>query len=201
MNTTKSYSKIYRIIHWSIAIAFVLLLLTIFLRLTWMNKNHMADIISNYLSQTNQSLSQDELIVLAKKIRQPMWQWHVYIGYVLVGLFAVRFSLPFFGEMKFQNPLQKNLPFKEKFQNWTYLIFYVCVIASLVTGLIIEHGPKTIRKQIEDWHKLSIYYLVAFMIIHVAGILISEFTNQKGLISKIISGSKDRSNKHQKFTK
>ncbi|MGF1556518.1 cytochrome b/b6 domain-containing protein [Paucihalobacter sp.] len=191
MNTTKSYSKIYRLIHWSIAISFSLLLLTIFLRLTWMNKNHMAEIIGNYLSQKNQSLSQDELIVLAKKIRQPMWQWHVYIGYVLVGLFALRFTLPFFGEMKFQNPLQKSLSAKEKFQNWTYLIFYVCVVASLVTGLIIEHGPKALRKEIEDWHKLSIYYLVAFIIIHLAGVLISEFTNQKGLISKIISGSKE----------
>lgn len=191
MNTTKSYSKIYRLIHWSIAISFTLLLLTIFLRLTWMNKNHMAEIIGNYLSQTDQSLSQDELIVLAKKIRQPMWQWHVYIGYVLVGLFALRFTLPFFGEMKFQNPLQKNLPVKEKFQNWTYIVFYVCVVASLVTGLIIEHGPKTIKKQVEEWHELSIYYLVAFIIIHLAGVLISEFTNQRGLISKIISGSKD----------
>lgn len=154
-----------------------------------MNKNHVAEIIGNFLSQTDQSLSQDELIVLAKKIRQPMWQWHVYIGYVLVGLFALRFLLPFFGEMKFQNPLKKELSMKEKFQNWTYIVFYACVVVSLITGLIIEHGPKILKKQMEEIHELSIYYLVAFIVIHLSGVLIAEFTSERGLISKIISGA------------
>ena len=39
-------------------------------------------------------------------------------------------------------------------------------------------------------HELGVYYLVAFIIIHLAGVLIAEFTNQKGIISKIISGKK-----------
>ena len=122
------YSRIYRIIHWAIAISFLLLLVTMFLRLTWMNKNNVADIIHTYLVGTDQTLSQDQLIVLAKKIRQPMWNWHIYIGYVLVGLFSIRLSLPLFGKIKFQNPFAKDLSIKEKFQKWTYIIFYVCVI-------------------------------------------------------------------------
>ena len=47
------YSKIYRIIHWAIAVSFLLLLVTIFLRLTWMNKNNVAAIIQDYLSGTD----------------------------------------------------------------------------------------------------------------------------------------------------
>ncbi|CAM3755420.1 cytochrome b/b6 domain-containing protein [Flavobacterium gelidilacus] len=184
------YSKIYRIIHWTIAFSLLLLLITIFLRLTWMNKNNIAAIIQNYLSGTDQVLSQDQLIVLAKKIRQPMWNWHIYIGYVLTGLFSLRFILPLFGHMKFQNPLVKNLSIKEKFQKWTYIIFYLCVVISLVTGLIIEFGSKELKKPMEEIHVLSIYYLVGFIIIHVAGVFVAEFTNQKGIISRIVSGSK-----------
>ena len=60
----KKYSKVYRIIHWAIAVSFVLLLITIFLRLTWMNKYNVAAIIQGYLSGTDQVLSQDQLIVL-----------------------------------------------------------------------------------------------------------------------------------------
>ncbi|TXD49261.1 cytochrome b/b6 domain-containing protein [Polaribacter sp. IC073] len=189
-NTT--YSKVYRIIHWSIAISFMLLLITIFLRLTWMNKYNVAAIIQDYLSDTGQNLSQDQLIVLAKKIRQPMWNWHIYIGYVLVGLFSVRFILPAFGAMKFQNPLDKNLTTKNKVQKWTYIIFYICVIVSLITGLIIELGPKEFKKPMEEIHILGIYYLLAFIGIHLAGVLIAEFTDQKGIISRIISGSKKK---------
>ncbi|MGQ1783537.1 cytochrome b/b6 domain-containing protein [Saccharicrinis sp. GN24d3] len=190
MKKTK-YPKIYRIIHWAIAISFLLLLLTIFLRLTWLNKFNVAAIIQDYLNTTDQMLSQEQLIVLAKKIRQPMWDWHFYIGYVLVGLFSIRFTLPALGHMKFQNPLTKDLSLKEKFKKWTYLIFYVCVIISLSTGLIIEWGPKELKKPMEEIHILGIYYLVAFVVIHLAGILIAEFTDQKGIVSRIVSGTKE----------
>lgn len=184
------YSKIYRLIHWAIAASFLLLLITIFLRLTWMNKYNVAAIIQDYLSDTNQALSQDQLISLAKKIRQPMWNWHIYIGYVLTGLISLRFILPLFGHMKFQNPFAKNLSIKEKFQKWIYIIFYGCVVISLITGLIIEFGPIEFKKPMEEIHVLGIYYLIGFIVLHVAGVLIAEFTDQKGIISRIISGSK-----------
>ncbi len=178
MEETK-YSKIYRIIHWAIAVAFMLLLITIFLRLTWMNKYNMATIIEDFLSCTDQTLSQDQLIVLAKQIRKPMWNWHIYIGYELVGLFSLRFILPAFGHMKIQNPLDKKLSGKVKFHNWMYIIFYICTVITLATGLIIELGPEELKKPMEEIHVLSIYYLITFIVIHLAGVVIAEFTDQK----------------------
>ncbi|MDO9276770.1 MAG: cytochrome b/b6 domain-containing protein [Lutibacter sp.] len=186
----KNYSTAYRVVHWSIAISMILLLITIFLRLTWLNKFNVAEIIENYLNTTNQSLTQDQLIVLAKKIRQPMWDWHIYLGYALTGLFSLRFLLPFFGEMKFQSPFSKELILKEKFQNWIYLIFYGCVVISLSTGLLIKFGPKELKISMEEIHILSIYYLIAYIILHIGGVLWAEFTNQKGILSKIVSGNK-----------
>ena len=188
MEVTK-YSKIYRILHWAIAIAFILLLVTIFLRLTWLNKYNVAAIIQNYLRDTGQVLTQDQLLALAKKIRQPMWDWHIYLGYILTGLFSIRFMLPLFGHMKFQSPFEKSLSIKEKLKKWTYVIFYFCVIISLVTGLLIKFGPKELEKPMEDIHVLGIYYLIAFIVVHLAGVLIAEFTDQKGIISRIVSGS------------
>ncbi len=185
---TTTYTKVYRIIHWAIAISFLLLLITIFLRMTWMNKYHVADIIQEYLKTTNQTLSYDEAVLLAKQIRKPMWEWHIYLGYVLIGLFSIRFTLPFFGKMKFQNPLAKELSLKVKFQKWAYIIFYICVVGSLITGLLIEWGPKDWKKPMEEIHELGVYYLVGFIVIHLAGVVIAEFTNQKGIISRIVSG-------------
>lgn len=189
----KNYSVIFRIIHWSIAICMTLILITIFLRLTWMNKYNVANIINDYLATTDQSLSQDQLIVLAKQIRKPMWDWHIYLGYLLVGLFSIRFFIPLFGEMKFQSPFKKQLILKEKIQHWIYLIFYFCIIISLITGLIIKFGSKDLKKPMEEIHELSIYYLLAYIFIHLIGIFIAEFTNQKGLVSKVISGKRKES--------
>lgn len=195
MEKAKDYSKIYRILHWAIALSFLLLLITIFLRTTWMNKYNMAAIIQNYLSGTDQVLSQEQTIALAKKIRQPMWDWHIYLGYALLGLFSIRFILPAFGQMKFQNPLGKSLYLKEKFQKWAYLVFYACVIVSLATGLIIELGPKEFKHPTEDIHVLGIYYLIAFILIHLTGVIIAEFTTQKGIVSRIVSGGKNDNQK------
>jgi len=119
-----------------------------------------------------------------------MWNWHLYIGYVLVGLFSIRFLLPMIGIIKFQNPLDKKLSLKLKFQRWSYILFYVCVVISLVTGLIIEFGSKSLKDPMEAIHKLGIYYLIAFILIHWAGVLVAEYTDQKGIISRIVSGTK-----------
>ena len=189
----KNYSKVYRTLHWLIAISFMLLLFTIFLRLTWLNKFNVAPIIQEFLLETGQSLTADQALTLAKKIRAPMWAWHIYFGYALVGLYTIRLLLPAFGIMKFQNPMQKNITKVMKFQRWIYLFFYVFVVVSLITGLIIELGPKQYKKPMEEIHELGIYYLLAFIVIHFGGVLISEFTNDKGIISRIVSGKPSNS--------
>lgn len=186
----RNYSTVYRVMHWLIALSMLFLLLTVFLRLGWMNKVHIADIIKQYLATTNQTLTDEQLIVLAKQIRKPMWDWHIYIGYVLVGLYVIRLLLPWIGEMKFRNPFHKELSPKVKFQYTVYLVFYLCVAVSLITGLVIELGPKEFKEPMEEIHVLSIYYLLAFIVIHFAGVLITEFTNEKGIISKMVSGNK-----------
>ena len=190
MDTVPTYSKIYRIMHALIGITFLLLLITIFLRLTWLNKYNVSAIIQDYLSDTGRVLSQDQTLTLAKKIRQPMWQWHIYLGYILTGLFALRFVLPLFGHMKFQRPFGKSLSGKEKFQKWTYLVLYACVVVSLTTGILIVWGPEAWKKTLEDIHVLGIYYLIGFIILHWGGVLLAEFTDQKGIVSRIVSGSK-----------
>lgn len=194
MMGNRNYTIAYRITHWAIAICMLLLLGTIFLRSTWLNKNHVAGIIQNYLSATTQTLSQDQLITLAKQIREPMWDWHIYLGYVLVGLFGLRFALAFSGQMEFSSPFNKQLSSKEKLQFWVYLVFYFCVVISLLTGLMIEFGPKYFKESMEEIHILSIYYLALFIILHFGGVLLAEFTNRQGLVSKIISGTRAAKN-------
>lgn len=188
--SASNYSKIYRVIHWLIVFAMAFILITIFLRLTWMNKYNVAEIIQNYLTNEGLSLTDDQAIVLAKNIRRPMWNWHIYIGYALTALFSIRFLLPLFGKMKFQNPLIKSLTLKEKFQKWTYIVFYICIAITLSTGLVLEFTSKEFSKPFEDIHVLSLYYLIPFIIIHISGVMMAEFSNQKGIIYNILRESK-----------
>ena len=186
----KNYPAIYRIMHWMIAICMTLLFITIFLRLGWMNKGDMATIIETSAKTNHPTFTSGEATAIARSIRYPMWIWHIYIGYVLVGLFSIRFMLPFFRQMKFQYPCKNGLSTKQRFQYWIYLVFYACVTTSLVTGLFLEFGPESLEHMMEDIHVLSIYYLLAYIILHIGGVLIAELTNDQGLVSRIISGGK-----------
>jgi cytochrome b561 len=186
MKADSSYSTVYRIMHWAIAFCFMFLLLTIFLRLGWMNKNHMAVIMGDYLSENGVSLSEDQLVDMAKKVRKPMWIWHTYIGYVFVVLYSIRLLLPFFGEMKIRSPFTSGLSLKDKFRYWTYILFHILVVVSLVTGLLIVWGPDSLHEMAEEIHVLSLYYLLTFITLHFGGVLLAEFGNEKGIISRII---------------
>lgn len=187
----RPYSSIYRLMHWAMAFCMLFLLMTIFLRMTWLNKDNVADIIQSFLASTDIAMTRDEAILLAKKIRKPMWSWHIYSGYAITGLFFIRLTLPLFGSMKFANPFNKALSYKVKFQYWVYLIFYVCLIITLLTGLIIELGPKNLKDTMESIHTLSLYYLIPFLIIHLGGVLMAEFTTHPGIISSIVRGHRD----------
>ncbi|MFB9055696.1 cytochrome b/b6 domain-containing protein [Mariniflexile ostreae] len=171
------HSKINRILHGAIALCVTLIIGSIFLRMTWLNKNDIADVIQGYLQSAEQSLSRDQIIILAKKIRQPMWNWHFYIGYFLTGLVAIRFLLSLFWKTEFPNPFIKQLPIKIKFQNWVYIIFYICLTISLISGFIIEFSSGDFKALIKVVHKLSLYYLIPFIIIHLGGIFVKSYQN------------------------
>ena len=181
----KTYTRTFRIMHWAIALCMLFLLFTIFLRMYWMEKNHVAAIMDANLKALDVTLSQEQLLKIAKQIRKPMWDWHVYIGYVLIGLYAIRLALPFFGEMKFSNPF-KTASLKQRVRYWSYILFYVFVGVSLITGFFIENGPKEWKDSLESVHTLALYYLLPFIFIHFIGIFIAERGSGKGLVSRII---------------
>ncbi len=180
-----SFTLFDRTLHWALALTILFMLLTVFLRLNWMEKNHVAAILMDKLAAIDIEITKDQAIKIAKQIRKPMFDWHVIIGYLVSGIFILRMLFHIKNKKSF-NPTTT----REKFQLWVYRIFYVLLAATLITGLIIEFGPKSLKKSIEAIHKLTLYYMIAFLFLHFSGILLSEFTSKKGIVSKMIGGEK-----------
>ena len=191
----RSFDRTFRLMHWSLAILMFLLLVTIFLRLTWLEKYSVAAIIDAYAADEQINISEDQALSLARKIRKPMWQWHIWLGYAITAVYVLRMLLPLFGRMRFASPQQAGLDGKTRFQYWIYLVFYVLLGASLTTGLLIEFGPDAWHEAVEEVHVLSIYYFVAYMLLHLGGVFLAEFTSLPGLISRVISGDKQTGTK------
>ena len=140
-----------------------------------MNKNNIADILVKELGERNIALDGEEAVKIGKAIRKPMWNWHIYIGYVLTGLYILRLIYMMVAEPQFKSPFNKLSSVREKFESWVYIVFYVLLGITLITGLLIVLGPKEYKHSVETVHVQALYWLLAFIFIHFAGILIAEF--------------------------
>lgn len=183
LNTNQEFSFMHRFLHWGIAFGILFILFTVFLRIGWMNKTHMATIIMNNTS----SLTNDEAIKIAKSIRRPMFNWHVYIGYAVTALYVIRLVYLFINRKSSKIFNETNLP-KDRFQKLVYIFFYIGLAIMLITGLTIEHGPKEWKSVLESIHGAGLYFMGAFIIIHLMGIVIGENSTTKGIVSKMIHG-------------
>ncbi len=183
----KNYTAFDRLLHWALAFTFLFMMLTVFLRLTWMEKNNVAEIITNSLAAINIDISYDQAVKVAKNIRKPMFDWHITIGYFVTGIFVLRLLFYVFNKGNF-NPKTGS----EFFQLWVYRIFYILLGITLITGLLLKFGPESIEHDAETVHKLTLYYAIVFMFLHFAGLILAENTRKKGIISKMVGGSRRR---------
>jgi cytochrome b561 len=186
----KRFDLVHRLIHWAIALTFLFLLFTVLLRLGWMNKDAVGDIIQKNLGKYGAAINKADAATIGKAVRRPMWSWHIIAGYVLIGLYVIRMIITASQGIAYKNPFKKSTPLKEKFKSWVYIVFYALVAVSLFTGFMIENGPKDLQKNMEFIHVRSLYYLLAFIFIHLAGVLLADAGPERGIISRMISGDR-----------
>lgn len=184
---TKYYPLAQRLLHWAIAFCILFMLFTVFLRMNWMDKHVMGDIIGKKIGDLGVPISNDDAVSVAKGIRGNMWTWHVYIGYVLIGLFTLRMILFSVTKGTLKNEKETDR-FKNKLRIWVYRIFYLLLAGILTTGVLIVKGPDSIHKTMEEVHELALYIVLIFVFLHFCGFIIAECTNQKGVISAMING-------------
>lgn len=185
MKANNKFTLLHRLLHWLMAIAMPVLFITGFLRMYWMNKNNIVQTIQSKTS----AISNGQMTEIAKSIREPMWQWHEVFANIMVIAFVVRITYMLIKGIRFPNPFRNNHSIKERLQGFTYIYFYTFVFVSAVTGIFIEKQLFTEWKEgIETVHKWGIYWFPIFIILHIAGIVIMEFSTKKGITSKMIGG-------------
>ena len=184
----KRFNLASRLIHWAIAFTFLYIALTVFLRMGWMNRGTVGALAHESLTKDGAAVTQDQAGNIGRAVRRPMWETHIIAGYVLIGLYVIRMVINAVQGWGFANPLKPGLPGYQKFKSWVYIVFYILLAGSLVTGILIEFGPHSIHEVSEDIHKLSLYYMIAFIALHLVGVVLADGGKERGIISKIISG-------------
>lgn len=185
MKSVQKFTPLHRTLHWVMVLAMSILFLTGFLRMTWMDKHKVADIIAS----KTEMLSQDQMISIAKAIREPMWEWHEIFAFVMITAIVIRLIYMMTKGIRFPNPFDSNNSLKDRFKGFSYIYFYFLVVMSAFTGICLKFSFfDDFHENIENTHKLGLYLYPIFFIIHIAGVVIGEHRGNKGIVSKMISG-------------
>ncbi|MBU1217735.1 cytochrome b/b6 domain-containing protein [bacterium] len=183
------YSSGFKIWHWLNAIIILGLLGTVFLRKTFLSYRENAEILLQKLAEIGVTVTLEQAKVLAKAIREPMWEWHIYLGYALAFLVIYRIVLYFQGAAKKEK--FATLSLHKKGVESLYYILYASLFFMSITGLVMEFHElfgisKELSHDIKELHELVFNVILVFVPLHIAGVIIAENREDKGIISELL---------------
>jgi len=184
------YSRSLRAWHWLNAIAVSGLLLTFFLRKTFLSWHTNSQIIVEKLASLGVEVTAEQAKAVAKAIRAPMWEWHIIFGVMLALLVLFRAWI-FWQEAGFGYEEEESLHMR--MVHWGYKILYFILIFMAVSGLVLTWHEslglsEALTHTIKDLHELMAWTVVVFVPLHIIGVFVAENDDQRGIVSRMISG-------------
>ena len=185
------YSRSIRVWHWLNVLAVSGLLLTFFLRKTFLSWRENSAIIVDKLSSLGVEVTAEQAKIVAKAVRAPMWEWHVIFGIMLALLLLFRMWI-FWREFGFGYD-DEDESIHMRLVHWGYRVLYFILIFMAVSGLILNWHEllglsKAFTHTIKEIHEIVAWTVVVFVPLHIAGVFLAENDDQRGIVSRMISG-------------
>lgn len=206
-NRLKRHSAGLRFWHWINTIVITGSLLTVLLNSTLLDPRSNAEFVLSELQHAGANVSAKQAGSVSHGLEEKVWELHIYFGYFLAALFLSRIALEIFQrhDQKFIAALkrawneyfsagkEKKLALHELTVKVLYLIFYLALTVLTLTGLIMvfknELGiPRDISHSIKEVHGFFMYVVLGFIVLHIAGVLLAERKDSKGIVSDMING-------------
>lgn len=198
-----------RLWHWLNALAIFGLLGTVLMRKTFLSWRSNAALIESKLQEAGTVITPELAKDIAVSIRNPLWDWHIYLGFFLGSLLVMRMVVGILSVKQcpathvFKSALSlKTLPSGERTKalHYTlvkagYVLFYVIATLMVISGLLLtfkgELGlDKALADSIKENHELLMWFFVVFVAGHVLGVVVAEIREEPGLVSDMIHGGK-----------
>ncbi len=184
----KTYALQLRVWHWLHALTVLGLLGTFFLRKTFLSWRANAEILSAKLAGFGIEVTSEQAAALAKAVRAPMWEWHIILGFVFAALVAWRLVMI----------LKEGFGYAPETVHmaWVYRgykVLYALLAFMAVSGIVIYFAAdigigKERAHDVKELHEAAAWGVVAFVVLHIAGVFLADNRDQKGIVSKMISG-------------
>lgn len=202
----KKYSAPLRLWHWLSAIVISGSLLTVLANSTITNGRTNSEVIQKSLSEKNVIVSQNQARGAAHEISDKVWALHTYFGYILAALFVFRLIVELFQKAdqklirRIKGAYQQHMVLKrnreiarhELIVKSLYFTFYTLLMIMAITGMCLafEDDIEALKKihAIREIHGFCMYLIIAFIVVHLAGVFLAERKESRGIVSDMING-------------
>ncbi|MDD2781886.1 cytochrome b/b6 domain-containing protein [Sulfuricurvum sp.] len=179
----RTFSPPFRLWHWLSAFSMFGIIVTVLLRKTVMHKEQIGGIVQTKLAELGTVITDEQAVMIGKAVRSPMWDWHIYFGIAIAVLLVWRVLMVLKNGFGFdENPSMKRV-------YMLYRAVYVLLAVMSLSGLslYLKFAGES-KELVEGIHMYIGYALFAFVAVHIAGVILAERSDQKGLVSRMISG-------------
>lgn len=202
-------SLLLRLWHWTTALALTGSLLTVLLRKTVFSWRTNGPLIEASVLELGGSITPDAAVQIAKRLRAPMWDWHYLFGFALVALLLVRLLVTL--RSRQESPLHVAAATWRAARapgGWSspaalhllwvksgYVVFYGVLAVVAVTGSVLYFQDAlgltdSTAGTFKDVHELLLWFFVAFVPVHLLGVIVAELRFRRGLVSAMIHGAR-----------
>jgi Ni/Fe-hydrogenase 1 B-type cytochrome subunit len=206
-NKIKTYSSPIRLWHWANTIVISGSLITVLINSTVLDEGANAGFLKDELQKSGASVTTDQTGSVAGSLADKVWSVHIYFGYCLAALLLFRLILEFFefADQKLIRKIktaykdyfilkkQRQLARHEFVVKLTYAAFYLVLLIMVTTGLTLAfkeqlHIPRATAHTVKDVHGFCMYIVLAFIVVHLAGVFLAERNENAGIVSDMING-------------
>jgi Ni,Fe-hydrogenase I cytochrome b subunit len=200
-----------RIWHWLTFIVVTSLIITVLMASTSLNPRKNVPVVQEILKSKGINADNQQAFAVAHMYDDKMWDLHKILGFALAFLFLARVFIEYAQAEEEKNTARikkalyslfqsKNEPEKQELRHYlivkySYLLFYGMLMLMVCTGLTIAFGSemglsRQASHSIKEIHAFIQYFIYAFVIFHLVGVMLIELGKAKGIISGMINGGK-----------
>ncbi|RYG09686.1 MAG: cytochrome b/b6 domain-containing protein [Chitinophagaceae bacterium] len=202
----KKHSASLRFWHWTNALIICGSLLTVLLNSTLFDVRDNAAYIQKQLKDSGATVNEEQARNVAHGLEDKVWSLHIYFGYALVALLLFRLTSElintdkpkFLRKLKltyaaYKNSRRDNTAKHDLIVKLLYLTFYILITVMAITGICLAFDDvlgigKSLSHSIKEVHGFCMYLIIAFILVHVIGVLLAERKDSKGIVSDMIHG-------------
>jgi Ni,Fe-hydrogenase I cytochrome b subunit len=213
---THDYSVPMRLWHWVNAALVSGQLLTILFQKVIVNAKHAVPEFQAAITKGGGTLSEQQGQAVAHVISERIWTWHVWMGVALAFFWLFwtvmqaldpagrRFGARLMAaarRYKLAAPAEHADARHVLLAKLTYAAFYLFITIMVVTGLALIFADEvpwlgSMEHTMKEIHNVTMYLIIGYIVLHVVGVVWADIYDDRGLISRMVSGEDPRKADH-----